>query len=127
MPVDIGPYRVFQFLGQKNWTLLSMSIFCGILFGQTKTWPISMFTDVQYVLPVSHPVGKYRAVLSLNINMRNNDFQFSSTVVMIARCLGSRCTPSLSVGSSFRDINQKDCGPMRETISKRPGQVMPLS
>ena len=46
MPVDIGPYRVFQFLGQKNWTLLSMSIFCGILFGQTKTWPISMFTDV---------------------------------------------------------------------------------
>ena len=22
-----------------------MSIFCGILFGQTKTWPISMFTD----------------------------------------------------------------------------------
>ena len=45
MPVDIGPYRVFQFLGQKNWTLLSMSIFCGILFGQTKTWPISMFTD----------------------------------------------------------------------------------
>ena len=46
MPVDIGPYRVFQFLGQKNWTLLSMSIFCGILFGQTKTWPIFMFTDV---------------------------------------------------------------------------------
>ena len=45
MPVDIGPYRVFQFLGQKNWTLLSMSIFCGILFGQTETWPISMFTD----------------------------------------------------------------------------------
>ena len=23
-----------------------MSIFCGILFGQTKTWPISMFTNV---------------------------------------------------------------------------------
>ena len=45
MPVDIGHNKVFKFLGQKNWTLLSMSIFCGILFGQTKTWPISMFTD----------------------------------------------------------------------------------
>ena len=39
------PLQSFQFLRQKNWTLLSMSIFCGILFGQTKTWPISMFTD----------------------------------------------------------------------------------
>ena len=30
-----------------------MSIFCGILFGQTKTWPISMFTDVVYCMSAS--------------------------------------------------------------------------
>ena len=40
------PLQNFSISWPENWTLLSMSIFCGILFGQTKTWPISMFTDV---------------------------------------------------------------------------------
>ena len=83
MPVDIGHNKVFKFLGQKNWTLLSMSIFCGILFGQTKTWPISMFTDVSrlgapistFVTGASTPHVTYEATFSMMRHDWNTNIQ----------------------------------------------------